>query len=309
MSDAAFHRELPEAEAKLPHILSVDVEDYFQVEAFSDRVERDKWTDYPSRVVSNTLRLLDLFDERNAKATFFFLGWVAEQYPQLVKEVVARGHEPACHSYWHRLIYSLTPDEFREDTRRAKDVIEQAAGQPVFGYRAPSYSITTRSLWALEVLRECGFLYDSSVFPIRHDTYGIPGAPRMPFQVVTAGGSIGEFPLTTFRFLGGPNLPVAGGGYLRMLPLWYAKFGRFLASREGLPLILYVHPWEIDPEQPRIAGRLKSRLRHYTNLSRTYDRLGRLIAAAPHVAFCSSPLPTLADHSVSIENLANENRS
>ena len=267
------------------HILSVDVEDYYHVEAFSDKVERSAWAGYPSRVEANTLRLLDMFDEVGAKATFFFLGWVAERHPDLVREVVARGHEPACHSYWHRLIYSLTPDEFREDTRRAKDVIEQACGQAVNGYRAPSYSVTRKSLWALDVLTECGFTYDSSIFPIRHDTYGIPEAPREPFRVQTAGGTLVEYPLTTFRLPLGPNFPVAGGGYLRLLPLWYTTMGRRLSRGEGLPLILYVHPWEIDPEQPRMEGRAKSKLRHYTNLSRMYPRLKTLLEQHPHRAF------------------------
>jgi polysaccharide deacetylase family protein (PEP-CTERM system associated) len=267
------------------HILSVDVEDYYQVEAFTDIVDRSQWSNYPSRVEANTRRLLDMFDEAGAKATFFFLGWVAERHPDLVREAVARGHEPACHSYWHRLIYSLTPDEFREDTRRAKDVIEQACGREVLGYRAPSYSVTRKSLWALDVLAECGFRYDSSIFPVRHDTYGIPDAPRGPFRVQTDGGALVEYPLTTFRLPLGPNLPVAGGGYLRLLPLWYTTLGRHISRNEGLPLILYIHPWEIDPEQPRLAGRARSRLRHYTNLGGAYSRLKTLISQHQHRAF------------------------
>jgi polysaccharide deacetylase family protein (PEP-CTERM system associated) len=183
------------------------------------------------------------------------------------------------------LIYSLTPDEFREDTRRAKDVIEQACGEQVRGYRAPSYSVTRRSLWALDVLAECGFAYDSSIFPVRHDTYGIPSAPRAPFRLQTDSGPMVEYPLTTFRLPFGPNLPVAGGGYLRLLPLWYTTIGRRICRGEGLPLILYIHPWEIDPEQPRLAGRAKSKLRHYTNLGSTYSRLKTLLSQYPHRAF------------------------
>ncbi len=286
------------------YILSVDVEDYFHVEAFSDLVRRDEWENYPMRVEANTLRLLDLFDEVGAKATFFFLGWVADRRPGLVREVVARGHEPACHSYWHRLIYRLSADEFREDTRRAKDVIEQAAGQALKGYRAPSYSVTKRSLWALDILAECGFEYDSSIFPIRHDTYGIPGAPTTPFGIRTPHGPLLEYPLTTFRLPVGPNMPVAGGGYLRLLPQWYTTLGRRLAKHGNDVLILYVHPWEVDPEQPRLSGRLKSRIRHYTNLSRTYGRLRSLIAASPHVAFNDASLAAPAARTISLEELS-----
>jgi len=166
------------------------------VQAFSDVVDRQRWESYPCRVEANTQRLLDLLDETGVKGTFFILGWVADRYPKLVRDIVARGHEPACHSYWHRLIYKLDREEFAADTRRAKDVIEQAAGEAVFGYRAPSYSITMKSLWALEVLAEAGFTYDSSIFPIRHDVYGIPDAPRQPFLVTTPAGPIVEFPIT-----------------------------------------------------------------------------------------------------------------
>ena len=194
------------------------MEDYFHVEAFAGVVGRDQWDQFSSRVEANTHRILDLFDECNVKGTFFTLGWVAERYPKLVQEIVNRGHEPACHSYWHRLIYKLTPEEFRADTRRAKDCIEQAGGLAVTGYRAPSFSIVRRSAWAFDVLAEAGFQYDSSVFPVKHDTYGVPDAPRSPFEVSTPSGPIVEFPMTTFRVGAGPNLPVGGGGYLRMLP-------------------------------------------------------------------------------------------
>jgi len=281
------------------NILSVDVEDYFQVEAFADRVDRRDWDSFESRVESNTRRLLDLLDERGIEATFFFLGWVADRHPGLVREVVARGHEPACHSYWHRLIYTLTPAEFREDTRRAKDAIEQAAGTPVHGYRAPSYSITAQSMWAPEILAEAGFTYDSSIFPIRHDVYGMPGAPRSPFPVDTPAGPLVEYPLTTFRLLGAYNLPVGGGGYLRILPFWYTRLGFGRAQGEGLPLIAYIHPWEIDPEQPRLSGRLRSRFRHYTNLAQTYRRLGDLLSLGEFSSFRKSGL----NHQVEEVNL------
>jgi polysaccharide deacetylase family protein (PEP-CTERM system associated) len=276
------------------NIISVDVEDYFHVEAFSDVVERSSWDSYSCRVEANTLRLLDLFDGAGVEATFFILGWVAERYPGLVREIVARGHEPACHSYWHRLIYKLTPSEFREDTRKAKDLIEQSAGCAVHGYRAPSYSIVSRSLWALDVLAESGFSYDSSIFPIHHDVYGIPGSPRFPFRIGTSSGPITEFPITTFRLGGTRNLPVGGGGYLRIFPFWYTRLGVARAAQEGLPLVAYIHPWEVDADQPRLPGRLTSRLRHYTNLSRTYGRLQQLLELGCFSSFRKSGLDVTA---------------
>jgi len=270
------------------NILSIDVEDYFHVEAFAGVVDRSQWDTYPCRVEANTRRLLDLLAEKKTHATFFILGWVAERFPGLVREIVAGGHEAACHSYWHRLIYSLSPAEFRRDTRQAKDIIEQAAGVAVFGYRAPSYSITRRSLWALDVLADLGFRYDSSIFPIRHDIYGIPNAPRMPFRAKTAsGGPLVEYPITTFR-MGSQNMPVGGGGYLRIFPFWYTQMGIGRAKREGLPLIVYLHPWEVDPGQPRIAAGLKSRLRHYTNLGKMDGRLRRLLDELPFTCFRDS---------------------
>ena len=275
-----------------PNIISVDVEDYFQVEAFTDIVDRSKWGEYSSRVETNTRRILDLLDECRVPATFFILGWVAERYPGLVREIVARGHEPACHSYWHRLVYQLSPEEFRADTIRAKAVIEQAAGTAVRGYRAPSYSITARSLWALEILADLGFAYDSSVFPIRHDLYGIPAAPRFPFRYATPSGDLVEYPITTFRFLGKMNLPVGGGGYLRIFPFWYTAFGFRRALRADLPLIVYVHPWEIDPDQPRLAGSVTSRLRHYTNLESTGRRLRNLLRLDQFTSFRDAGMET-----------------
>lgn len=275
------------------NVISVDVEDYFHAESFSDVVERPKWGAYASRVEANTRRLLALFDERQVHGTFFIVGWVAEQFPSLVREIVAANHELACHSYWHRLIYKLSPEEFREDTRRAKDVIEQIGGVKIFGYRAPTYSIVDRSLWALEILAEQGFTYDSSIFPIRHDRYGIPTAPRAPFRIATPAGSLIEYPITTFR-LRQHNMPVAGGGYLRLLPEWYTMWGIERVRQEGLPVIAYIHPWEIDAEQPRLPGRLTSRLRHYTNLSKTYNRLNKMLKIAPFTSFRESGLAALA---------------
>jgi polysaccharide deacetylase family protein (PEP-CTERM system associated) len=267
------------------------VEDYYHVEAFATVIDRGTWPDYASRVECNTRRMLDLFDDHKVKGTFFILGWVAERYPKLVREITVRGHEPACHSYWHRLIYKLTPDEFREDTRRAKDLIEQTGGERIYGYRAPSFSITSRSAWALDILAELGFTYDSSVFPVKHDVYGVPGAPRSPFRVETPFGPIIEFPMATFRFkASGPNMPVAGGGYLRMLPYWYTKAGINRAWREGLPVVSYIHPWEIDPDQPRLNAPFKSRLRHYSNLKKTEGRLRQLLTLDQFSSFRDSGL-------------------
>ncbi len=275
------------------NIISVDVEDYFHAESLSDVAPRSQWDSYPSRVECNTRRLLELFAKEEVKATFFVLGWVAERFPQLVRDIADAGHEIACHSYWHRLIYSISPQEFREDTRRAKQVIEQAAGQPVYGYRAPTYSIVKQSLWALHVLAEEGFIYDSSIFPVHHDRYGIPDAPRFPFRVKTPSGTLVEYPVTTFRLWSSHNFPVGGGGYLRILPRWYTRLGLRRARREGVPVIAYVHPWEIDPDQPRLRGRLVSRLRHYTNLSHMYQRIIDLLRTQHFTNFQNSGVGAL----------------
>jgi len=264
---------------QITHILSVDVEDYFQVEAFVGSVGRDSWNQWPYRVVANTQRVLDLFDEYNAKATFFFVGWVAEHFPHLVREVQSRGHELACHSYWHRTVYSLSHDEFRADTRQAKKVIEDAAGVEVRGYRAPSWSITKSFLWALDILAEEGFTYDSSIYPIHHDLYGVPGAKRFPYTHACGNGlELREFPPATLRFAG-TNFPAAGGGYLRIFPSVFTEHAfRTFEKNYGERVVVYLHPWELDPEQPRINGPLKSRLRHYTSLRRMRDKLSVVLS-------------------------------
>jgi polysaccharide deacetylase family protein (PEP-CTERM system associated) len=277
------------------NVFSVDVEDYFHAESFTDIVQRSQWQSYESRVENNTRRLLDLCSEMQVEATFFVLGWVAERFPALVREIAARGHELACHSYWHRLIYKLDPKEFREDTSRAKQAIEQAAGVRVYGYRAPTYSIVTSSLWATEILAELGFSYDSSIFPIHHDNYGIPDAPRFPFRISTASGPLREYPIATFLLWGSRRFPFGGGGYLRLLPWWYNQLGLRHAQAEGLPVISYTHPWEIDPQQPRLKGRLKSRLRHYTNLDKTYTRLEWMLSRGGFTSFRNSGLAAMAE--------------
>jgi polysaccharide deacetylase family protein (PEP-CTERM system associated) len=286
-----IHRRIAEKMAR--NVVSVDVEDYFHVEAFSDVVDPARWDSYASRVVPNTRRLLQLFASLDVRATFFILGWVAERFPELVREIAAGGHELGCHSYWHRLVYKLDAAEFREDTRRAKDIIEQHAGQRVAGYRAPTYSLVHRSAWALEILSELGFTYDSSIFPIHHDRYGMPDAPRAPFRFQTPAGPMTEFPITTFR-VAGHNLPVGGGGYLRLLPELYTRIGLKRAQRDGVPIVIYIHPWEVDPDQPRLPGRLSSRLRHYTNLSRTLDRLRGLLEQGNYTSFRESGLTDTA---------------
>ena len=259
------------------HVLSVDVEDYFQVEAFADFVSVDSWDSWPSRVENNTRRVLEIFARYEAKATFFFVGWVAEHFPSLVREVLDHGHEVACHSYWHQCIYKLTPEEFKADTERAMAVIEQAGGAAVKGYRAPSWSITRQCLWALEILKELGFVYDSSVFPIHHDLYGLPGAKRFPYRHSFPDGSIlPEYPPTTVKFAGA-TLPAAGGGYLRLMPLSFTDWAFRQIQSEDERVVVYFHPWEVDPEQPRIAARLKSRFRHYTNLKSMESRIVHLL--------------------------------
>lgn len=264
---------------KLPqkHILSVDVEDYFQVEAFADRVPRDTWNDYPSRVSANCLRLLDLFERHEATATFFVMGWVARRFPALIQEIHRRGHELACHSFWHRRVYRLTPEEFRQDTLEACNAIEQAASVRVQGYRAPTWSITRDSLWALDILAEEGFRYDSSIYPIHHDLYGVPGGQRYSYTHHCANGrQLLEFPPTTARVFG-TNIPAAGGGYLRLFPLTFTDWVFRQYEQSGKPLVVYLHPWEIDPDQPRMAAGLRSRFRHYVNLHRTHERLEKLL--------------------------------
>lgn len=261
--------------------LTIDVEDYFQVNAFESRVPRESWDRFPLRVSDNVARLLDLLDEYRVRGTFFILGWVAERLPDTVRQIQGRGHEIASHGYGHQLVYRLGPDAFREDVRRAKDVLEQIAGVAVTGYRAPSYSITARSLWAFEVLVEEGHRFDSSVFPVYHDTYGIPDAPRFPYTVTCGAGAIEEFPLSTLAV--GPGgrgyrLPIAGGGYLRLFPAPLIRWGIGRINRcERQPAVLYLHPWEIDPGQPHIEAGWKSRFRHYNNLHRTEAKLRHIL--------------------------------
>jgi len=272
-------KDVPYA-ARPANAMTVDVEDYFQVTALAGAIPRSRWDSIPLRVKDNTLRILDLFDRHDVKATFFILGWVAERCPEIVQEIARRGHETACHGYGHQLIYEIGPERFREDIRRAKALIEDITGRPALGYRAPSYSITRKSLWALDILVEEGFVFDSSVFPTRHDTYGIPDAPFRPHAMRLEAGELLEFPPSTtpVRLFGrDARLPVGGGGYLRLFPLRLTKAGLRRIHDDGTPAAVYVHPWEVDPGQPRVACGLKSRFRHYVNLDKTERRLGRLL--------------------------------
>jgi len=260
------------------HALTVDLEEYFQVSNFERVIDRATWHALPSRVEACTHRLLDLFDRTGARATFFALGWIAERQPQLLREIAARGHELACHGHEHELVYEIGPARFEADLRRARGAIEDATGTGVRGYRAPSYSITRDSLWALEILARAGFSFDSSIFPIRHPRYGIPEFAREPLRLeLESGASIREFPLTTWD-LGPLRLPLAGGAYLRFLPAPLFRFGVSRLTRARRPTVLYVHPWEIDAEQPRQDVSWLVRVNHYHNLSRTEARLARLLA-------------------------------
>jgi polysaccharide deacetylase family protein (PEP-CTERM system associated) len=272
----------------MKNALTIDLEDYFHVSAYAGKVRLEEWDSYPSRVEQNTDRLLELLAEHDCLATFFVLGWVAEKKPGVVARVAAAGHEIACHSLLHRRIFDLTPQEFREDTRRAKAVIEAVTGKRVAGYRAPSFSVTKKSSWALNILLEEGFQYDSSVFPVEHPSYGIPDAPRTPYWINTTSGRILEFPMPTLA-IGTKRSPIGGGAYLRLLPYSYTLWAiRHLNRNENFPVCVYIHPWELDPQQPRMGGSLSARARHYFGLRGTETKLRRLIR---EVKFC--PLATV----------------
>jgi polysaccharide deacetylase family protein (PEP-CTERM system associated) len=256
--------------------MTVDVEDYFQASAFDRFVSRTTWFERESRVVGNTHRLLDFFHRHGVRGTFFILGWVADRFPSLVREIASCGHETASHGYHHQLIYTLTPQQFREDVRRAKAVIEDAAGTRVRGYRAPSFSVVQSSLWALDVLIDTGHTYDASVFPIHHDRYGIPDAPRRAHAIARPAGTIMEVPASTVR-VAGMNLPIAGGGYFRVFPYAFTKWGIGRLNAAGEPAIFFIHPWEIDSTQPRLPVGRVTALRHYSNLGDTLNRMRRLV--------------------------------
>jgi polysaccharide deacetylase family protein (PEP-CTERM system associated) len=266
------------ADARVLNALSVDVEDYFQVEAFADIVKREEWPTYPSRVVANTEMLLRTFGDVGVSGTFFVLGWIAERFPALVRAIAAAGHEIACHGYTHQRVSRQTASIFRDETYRAKSLLEDITGRRVNGYRAATFSIVDESLWALDVLAELGFEYDSSIFPVRHDSYGIPAFSRTPLRLnLQSGATLVEFPLSTIR-IAGLNVPVSGGGYFRIFPYHLTRLAYRRLNGAGLPIMFYMHPWEIDSQQPRLPGRLTSRMRHYANLGRTQERVRRMLA-------------------------------
>jgi polysaccharide deacetylase family protein (PEP-CTERM system associated) len=266
---------------------TIDVEDYFQVEALAPVIPRDSWSQREYRCERNVGRLLEMLAERGIHGTFFILGWIAQRSPQLVRDIAAAGHEVACHGMSHKLIYRQERTEFRDETRQSKALLEDLIGKPVQGYRAASFSIVKSSLWALDELIDAGFTYDSSVFPIRHDNYGIPDAALAPYEIVAPSGrTLVEFPMSIVNW-GSLRLPVSGGGYFRIFPYWVTR--KSLArinEREQRPFVFYLHPWEIDPGQPRVRASLKSRLRHYTNLSRCEARLGRLLGEFSFAPMC-----------------------
>ncbi len=260
---------------------SADVEDYYQVEALRPFCPRDRWDSFEDRVPAATGRLLDLLAEHGARGTFFVLGCVAARHPELVRRIAAAGHEVASHGYDHELVYRQSPAVFRADVRRARALLQDLSGQEIIGYRAPSYTIMARTLWALPVLREEGYRYDSSIFPIPRRRYGMPQAPRWPHRIELAGsGEIVEFPLPTVR-VGPVNLPATGGAYLRLLPLGYQQRAIAGMLRRGRPFVVNIHPWELDPEQPRFPVGARTRWTHYHNQDQTTARLRALLRLGP----------------------------
>lgn len=253
--------------------LSFDVEDYFQVTTFEGIVPREDWPGLPSRVEANTRTVLQILAEHELKATFFTLGWIAKRYPQRVREIAEQGHELGSHGYDHALLYGMTPQQFREDLHKAVGLVEDACGRKVLGYRAPTFSITRQTLWAIDCLQEEGLRYDSSIFPVHHDRYGLPDAPRAPYEIAT---DFWEFPLTTCRILGF-NIPASGGGYLRLFPYWFIHWSLQRMNHDGDPGILYLHPWEIDPNQPKINAGFLRNLRHRQGLGTAERKLRRLL--------------------------------
>lgn len=259
--------------------LSVDVEDYYQVVVFQKGIDRSEWPSFPSRVEHNTERLLELFAARGATATFFCLGCIATKHPALIRRIAAAGHEVASHGFGHEPIHTITRAAFQEDIRRTRALLEDLSGTPVIGFRAPSFSIRKDTLWALDEILDAGYSYDSSIFPIRRPDYGIPDAPRVPYRVTTPSGrTLVELPLTVSTFAG-RAIPVSGGGYFRMFPFAVTRWGFAKANREGRPGVFYMHPWEIDAEQPDLR-RKTSRLgafRHYVGLKKNIAKLERLL--------------------------------
>jgi polysaccharide deacetylase family protein (PEP-CTERM system associated) len=268
-----FTQDKSSFRATMLNAFSIDVEDYFHVEAFAGQISPDNWCAFKPRVEVNVSLILEILARYDSQATFFILGWVAERFPQLVRQIADAGHEIGCHGQAHQHIHRQTPDQFRQDVRMARALLMDQIQKPVCCYRAPSFSITKSTLWALDILVEEGFTIDSSIFPVRHDLYGIPDASRFPHRR----NKLLEFPPTTIR-RANINMGVAGGGYLRLLPYGITHWAiREVNEKEGQPVMVYFHPWELDPGQPRIAAPLRSRLRHYTNLGGMRNKIERLL--------------------------------
>lgn len=265
-------------EEKFINAITIDVEDYFHVSNFASIIPHKTWKNYELRVVKNTKKMLTILDEYNTKATFFVLGWLAERIPELVQEIFEKGHEIASHGYTHQVLYEQGPYWFRIDVARSKHILEEITNSPVNGYRAPSFSITNKTLWALKILLEEGYQYDSSIFPIQdHDRYGMPNAnPFLHLIKLGEKDKLVEFPLSTTMALG-KRFPIAGGGYLRLLPYAFMKWGIRRINRQGFPAIVYIHPWELDADQPRVKVDWVTRLRHYGNISKTEGKLRTLL--------------------------------
>ena len=261
----------------MKNALTIDVEEWFQVAIFKDIIKYEDWDKCESRIIPNICKTLNLLSKMNVKATFFVLGWVAERYPEVVKAIKEMGHEIASHGYAHKLIYEQTREEFATDVKKSIDILEEITGEKVLGYRAPSFSIVKETLWAWEVLAEMGIKYTSSVFPVKHDRYGILTVPRFPFAIkVNEKDELIEFPLSTFRMLN-RNIPIAGGGYLRLYPYWFIKKGIQKINKAGKPAIIYFHPWELDCSLPRKKVNMVSRLRYYGNLTLTERKIKILL--------------------------------
>lgn len=262
---------------RMKNALTIDLEDYMHVTAFSDHITAEQWSSCESRLEHNTDKLLTILDSCGCKATFFILGWVADQYPQVLRQIADAGHEIACHSMHHRLVYQMDASSFREDSRVAKSLLEDATGRVVCGYRAPSFSITKNSWWAFGVLCELGFTYDSSIFPVNHPNYGLVEASRFPFIVQTSSGPLVEYPLATLQF-GRRRAPFGGGAYLRLLPYSFTRWAiKHVNNKESHPVCVYLHPWELDVEQPRMQASVSARLRHYLGLRGAESKLRNLL--------------------------------
>jgi polysaccharide deacetylase family protein (PEP-CTERM system associated) len=264
------------SQERLLNALTIDVEDYYHVSGFEKIVSRDDWESYPSRIEASTDRILQILDDHGVHGTFFILGWIADRYPQLVRAIHTAGHEIGCHSYWHRLVYSQTREEFQEDLKRSCRSLEDVIGRAVICYRAPSFSITRRTPWAIEVLIDEGIRIDSSLYPTHHDRYGMPGIPLGPHRIELPNGGLWEMPPPVWRCLGYP-LPIGGGGYFRLYPYSLTRLGLRRINASGRPFAVYLHPWEVDPEQPRFKAGFARSFRHYVGLAKTAARLHCLL--------------------------------